>query len=102
MNLKYTVGQSSKFSIIQGLVVPEDSVVVQGLAEHKEPLSNEAANALFKILFGIRKRKIIVQEEEDDTADIIKVVDSDSEGSAAVESDESDAESEEKVEEDED
>ena len=100
--IEYSVGVSSRYTIIQGLVVPEDSVVSVGLQAPKEPLSNEAANALYKILFGIRKRKIIVQNDDDEES-IVKVVDSESEGSVDGDSaDDSDADSEEKVEEDED
>lgn len=101
-HIEYTVGKSTTFTIIKGLVVPSDSSVSVGLQLAKEPLSNEAANALYKILFGIRKRKIIVQNDDDEES-IIKVPDSDSEGSADADSvEDSDADSEEKVDEDED
>jgi hypothetical protein len=62
---RVTYGSSSKLCIQKGLVVPEDSVVHEGLSDTWAPLSNEESTNLFKQLLGIRRKKQDYENEEE-------------------------------------
>jgi hypothetical protein len=60
---KFQLSSSLELEIINGLVVPRGSKVFVGLESVALP-SNESCARAFKLLFGIRKRAKIIEEEE--------------------------------------
>lgn len=52
-----------QMTVIQGLVVPVGTIVTKGLVMPKMP-TNESAIASLKLLFGIKKHKKIIEEDE--------------------------------------
>lgn len=60
------LSNSSDYAIVNGFVVPVGSVVTRpALTVPWAPPTAEAATALFKQLFGVKRKRAPVEEEED-------------------------------------
>jgi len=68
---KFQLSESTEYEILNGLVVPRGSKVFVGLESVLLP-SNESCTRAFKLLFGIRKRAKIIEEEESVTPAVKK------------------------------
>lgn len=73
--LSFVLTTCNELEIINGLVVPKGSKVLVGLNCVELP-SNERSQKAFKLLFGIRKRPKIVDDEESVAPQIVKEEDS--------------------------
>jgi len=78
---EFVLSDSKDFVIVKGLVVPAGSKVSKGLEFVRPVPSIEIANASFKRLFGVRRKKAVVHEEEEEVHEIVESSDSDTEES---------------------
>lgn len=78
---EFVLSDSKDFVIVKGLVVPAGSRVLKGLEYVRPVPSIETANASFKRLFGVRRKKAIVHEEEEEVHEAVESSDSDTEES---------------------
>jgi hypothetical protein len=87
--IKFTIASSSNLVIIDGLVVPSGSIVQKGIVPFRKWAKNEVSLSLLKQMLGLKKKKVVHEEEEKEDIPVIDEIESvDSSGSSDTEEEE--------------